>query len=84
MYPINVHKLVHFKALVTFKVNGLKMLGKRLLIIPLKKQDSFGRFLFLVLIVDLQTFLKSKFLGIALEKNHSRQGLSADISSSIL
>lgn len=33
VYPITVHKLLHFKAHVTYKVKGFKMLSKHLLII---------------------------------------------------
>lgn len=52
------------------------MLGKHLLIIIFLKQYSFGRFLFLVLIVDLQTsqikvsgnFTGKKILKTVLEK----------------
>lgn len=33
VYPITVHKLLHFKALVTYKMKGFKMLNKHLLII---------------------------------------------------
>lgn len=32
VYPITVNKLLHFKALVTYKVKVFKMLGKHLLI----------------------------------------------------
>ena len=68
------------------------MLSKHLLIITFKKHYSFRRLLFFVLIVDLQTFLKvfgnfsgeKKIWKLVQKKNHSRQGLSADISSSIL
>lgn len=95
IYPIPVHKFLHFRALLTYKVKGFKMLGKHVLIITLKKQYSFGRFLFLALRDEGQKFLKSKFLETSHgkkkksgkwsgKKNHSRQGLSADISSSIL
>lgn len=95
IYPIPVHKFLHFRALLTYKVKGFKMLGKHVLIITLKKQYSFGRFLFLALRDEGQKFLKSKVSGNfswkkkksgkwSGKKNHSRQGLSADISSSIL
>ena len=33
VYPITVHKILHFKALVTYKVKGFKMPSKHLLII---------------------------------------------------
>lgn len=45
------------------------MLGKHVLIITLKKQYSFGRFLFLALRDEGQKFLKSKFL----ETSHGKK-----------